>query len=660
MLYTPKILIVDDEPRMCDSLKFILSHQGYETHTSNSGTKAIEHLSKDHFDLVLLDMVMPDLSGNSVMDYVHGRTPDTPVIVITGYGSLDSAVEAMRGGAFDYVRKPLDFDELLTSVGNAINHSILMREKEDASKKLRISERKYRYLINSYPDLVYTLDNDGKFTFINKASWSHLGYKADHLLGEHYSVVVYEGDLEKAKYYFNERRTGKRASNAVELRLKSKHDGNEIEILNSGSLVVELKAKGLYDRPVDLKEKKFLGTLGVARDIRYRKRLEAQLRYAQKMEAVSTFAGGMAHEFNNLLQVVLGYSELMLLGKSEGDPGYEELHEIIEAARRGGELTQRLLMFSHKAETKMTLIHLNHELKRLKDVLHSALPSSIDVQLFLPAQLYPVRADTSHLEQLLMILALNARDAMPEGGKIVIKTANVTVEESYRKTHLEVRPGNYVQLTFSDTGRGMDMETQRHIFEPFFTTKEIRHGTGGLGLAVAYGIATIHGGYITCNSEPGAGTSFRIYFPALEPGERLSNKDLVQGPRRSVKTILVVDDEAFMLELGKRMLNKSGYRVLTCPGGETALELYQKEGARIDLVILDLVMPGMGGRRCLEQILQINPEAKVLIANGSSSNTVVQDLFEAGARGLISKPYRMSEMLSMIRETLGESERGGP
>lgn len=660
MLYKPKILIVDDEPRMCDSLKFILSHQGYETHTSNSGTKAIEHLSKDHFDLVLLDMVMPDLSGNSVMNYVHGRTPDTPVIVITGYGSLDSAVEAMRGGAFDYVRKPLDFDELLTSVGNAINHSILMREKEDARKKLKISERKYRYLINSYPDLVYTLDNDGKFTFINKASWSHLGYRADRLLGEHYSVVVYEGDLEKAKYYFNERRTGERASNAVELRLKSKHDGNEIELLNSGSLVVELKARGLYDRPVDLKEKKFLGTLGVARDIRYRKRLEAQLRYAQKMEAVSTFAGGMAHEFNNLLQVVLGYSELMLLGKSEGDPGYEELHQIMEAARRGGELTQRLLTFSHKAETKMTPIHLNHELKRLKDFLHSALPSSIEVQLFLAAQLYPVCADTSHLEQLLMILALNARDAMPEGGKIFIETANVTVEERYCNTHLEVRPGNYVRLTFSDTGRGMDMEAQRHIFEPFFTTKQIGHGTGGLGLAVAYGIAKIHGGYITCSSEPGAGTSFRIYLPALEPGKRLYNKGLGQGPRRSVKTILVVDDEAFMLELGKRMLNKSGYRVLTCPGGETALELYQKERARIDLVILDLVMPGMGGRRCLEQILQINPEAKVLIANDSSSNAAVQDLVEAGARGLISKPYRMSEMLPVIREALGELKRGGP
>jgi two-component system cell cycle sensor histidine kinase/response regulator CckA len=652
MSYMPKILVVDDERRLCDSLKVLLDYQGYETYTSSSGSKAVEYLSRERFDLVLLDMVMPDISGCQVMEHIRCLNPETLVIIITGYGSVDSAVEAMRGGAFDYIRKPLDFDELLPRVKSAIQERQRLRKHEVTRKKLELSANRYRYLINSSPDLVYVTNREGNFAFINRAAWATLGYRIQNLIGKHYSAVVFAEDLRSAKYAFNERRTGKRASNGIELRLKFKENGYQSVTSRSEGLIVELKARGIYDRPVDIKGKKFLGTLGVARDISDRRRIEARLRYTQKMEAISTLAGGIAHEFNNLLQVVLGYSELLLMQKEKGDPGYRELQEIRGAARKGGELTRHLLTFSRRTENVMQPTDLNCEVEQIKDVLHRTFPGFIQIATHLQAPLSLVRADTVQIRQLLMNLAVNGRDAMPEGGQLLIKTANVNLDDGFCTSHMGAKPGSYVRLTVTDTGHGMDKETVKHIFEPFFTTKVTGHGTG-LGLAAVYGIVKIHGGYIACNSKPGVGTSFDIYLPVLESASN-SERPATQTPRSEAKTILVIDDESFMLELGKRLLNKSGYRVLTCSGADQALELYRSKKEGIDLVIVDLVMPGMGGVGCLEKLMEMNPQAKVLIANGSSSGAQPHALMEAGASGLISKPFKMNEMINAVRATLGE------
>jgi CheY-like chemotaxis protein len=252
-----------------------------------------------------------------------------------------------------------------------------------------------------------------------------------------------------------------------------------------------------------------------------------------------------------------------------------------------------------------------------------------------------------------MNLGVNARDAMPEGGKLIIETANVTLDEGYCKTHLGAMPGEYVLLSLSDNGHGMDKESLEHIFEPFYTTKETGRGTG-LGLSMVFGIVKSHGGYITCNSEPEKGSTFKIYFPTIDAGRmeedaRGEEEGALAGGR---ETILLVEDEGFLLDLGKNMLERFGYRVLTADRGESAVEIYREKKDGISLVILDLIMPGMGGKKCLEELLGINPRAKVVIASGYSVNGPTEKDLAARARGFISKPYELSKMLKVVRQVL--------
>ncbi len=264
----------------------------------------------------------------------------------------------------------------------------------------------------------------------------------------------------------------------------------------------------------------------------------------------------------------------------------------------------------------------------------------------------PVNADPSQLDQVLMNLAVNARDAMPEGGRLTIETVNVFLDEEFTRTHLGAKPGEYVLLNISDTGYGMDKETLQHIFEPFFTTKEAGKGTG-LGLAMVYGIVKQHGGYITCYSEPGKGTTFRIYLPVVEM--EIDQDVAITGtmPAFGTETILLVDDEEFIRDLGKQILKRSGYTVLTATDGKEALELYKREKEKISLVILDLIMPEMGGKQCLEELLRIDPKARVsFIASGFGASGQTKEAIETGAKGFVSKPYKMKGVLQAVREAL--------
>jgi CheY-like chemotaxis protein len=372
------------------------------------------------------------------------------------------------------------------------------------------------------------------------------------------------------------------------------------------------------------------------------------------MEAVGTLAGGIAHDFNNLLQAVQGYAELLLLSRGKKEPGYQELHEISRAAKRGGELTRQLLTFSRKEESRLRPIDLNREVMDVRELLLRTIAKMIEIKLHLAVELKSINGDPGQIEQVLMNLAVNAKDSMPDGGKLVIETENVLLDEEYCKKHVEVRSGEYVLLTVSDTGHGMDQQTLEHIFEPFFTTKEVGEGTG-LGLATVYGIVKGHGGFILCNSKPGEGTTFKVYFPAIEPhGASVVMKDVTIPPRGDGEVILVVDDEDFIRDLGEKILTGYGYQVLTASDGENALEIYGKERGRIDLVLLDLIMPGMGGGRCLESLLEIDPQAKVLIASGYSPGGPTRKALDAGAHGFVRKPYEVRDLLRVVQETLDQ------
>ena len=339
--------------------------------------------------------------------------------------------------------------------------------------------------------------------------------------------------------------------------------------------------------------------------------------------------------------------------KRENDPEYADLQKIFSAAKSGAELVKSLLTFSRKVETKPIPLNLNRQVIQVEKLLRRTIPKMIEIELDLSDDLAEVSADPTQVEQILMNLAVNARDAMPDRGGLTIITKNATLDQEYCKVHVGAKPGEYVMLSVSDTGHGMEKAAIEHIFEPFYTTKEMGRGTG-LGLAMVYGIVKQHDGHITCYSELGHGTIFNVYFPAIE---RQLEPDLEESsvmPAFGTETILLVDDEEFVRDLGSRILSKAGYNVLTATNGREALDIFEKERTRIALVILDLIMPEIGGKECLEELRRIDPQLKVLIASGLSDAASVRESIRIGAKGFMYKPFKSRELLRQVRKVLDE------
>ena len=386
-------------------------------------------------------------------------------------------------------------------------------------------------------------------------------------------------------------------------------------------------------------------------DISKTKLFEAQLLQACKMEAVGTLAGGISHDFNNLLQAIMGYTQILLLNKSKEDPEFFQLEQIEKSAQRGGELTRQLLTFSRNVESKPTPLNLNNEIKRTYTILKRTIPRMIEIELILEDDLKNINADPIQMEQILMNLAVNSRDAMSDGGRLVFETKNVTLDEEYFKTNPAAMPGEYVMLSIADTGCGMDKETMEHIYEPFFTTKEVGKGTG-LGLAMVYGIVESHGGYITSYSKPDEGTTFRIYYPVLQSDIEVQASEEAEELQGGSETILLVDDEEAVLDIAKSMMERFGYTTITAENGEDAIEIFKKSNPYPDLVILDVGMPGMGGHKCLIELLKIYPDLKVIIASGYPENGKVEKTIKAGAADFVAKPYSLADMVKKVREIL--------
>lgn len=391
--------------------------------------------------------------------------------------------------------------------------------------------------------------------------------------------------------------------------------------------------------------------VGIGHDVTRQVELENQLMRSQKMEALGTLAGGIAHDFNNLLTITAGYSELLLQTKKKTDPEYDDLQKIATASNRGTDLVQRLMAFSRKSDTKFRPINLSNVIRDVSKLLLSTIPKMIGIKMDLSDHLMTIDGDSGQIEQILMNLALNACAAMPSGGDLLFQTKNVFIDEIYAQNHLDLRPGNYVSVIISDTGIGMDKKTLERIFEPFFTTKALGEGTG-LGLAMVYGIVKSHGGQITCYSEPHRGTVFKIYFPTVETEEESDPKSLQPFPKGGNETILFVDDEAFIRDLGKQILEEVGYSVIIVDDGLQALEIYRQSGSQIALVILDVIMPKMGGKQCLESLLQINPGVKAIMASAYSTTTEKNEFVGLGAKGLVDKPFSFRNLLEIVRSVL--------
>ncbi|MBD3257796.1 PAS domain S-box protein, partial [candidate division GN15 bacterium] len=510
-------------------------------------------------------------------------------------------------------------------------------ERNKAAEALRESEERYRTYVDVAPIAIILLSKDGHILDANSAATRMFGYTIEEL----HAHTVFELDVSES--------SAPAAEAFAMLQEKGElRSERRIQCKDNDYRVVDLNAVLLGNGQV----------LGCAIDITERRVLEDQLRKAQKMEAVGQLAGGVAHDFNNILQAISGYTDLLLSDAPEGSSNREMLSEIANASQRAGRLVSQLLAFSRRQVMRPETLDLNEVIAALTGMLSRIIPESIKVDFVPGHALGWVQADRGMIEQLVTNLCVNARDAMPEGGKLTIETEMVYVDGDYKKAHAWARVGRYVLLSVTDTGKGMDKATLDHIFEPFFTTKAVGKGTG-LGLATVYGIVKQHDGIINAYSEPGQGTTFKVYLPlsersAIDVGTKVEGR-AVGG----TETILLAEDDEAVRGLAERVLTRAGYTVLTAEDGKRALEVFQAHKDTVDALLVDVVMPGLSGRGVLEEIRKTKPDIPVVFASGYSENVVHTNfVVKAGIR-LVQKPFSHDALLRAIRGAIDEKKGAG-
>jgi len=521
-------------------------------------------------------------------------------------------------------------------------------ERNLAEQALKESEAKYRDLVENASSIILRMNADGRITFFNEFAQSYFGYTEREILGRHVIGTIVPPDEESA-----------RVMNAILLKMSVRpgeyqaHEGENI-CKNGERVWVAWTHKPLCDESGRLRE-----ILCVGNDITQLRRTEAQLWQAQKMEAVGQLAGGVAHDFNNLLQGILGYGELLLSELQPDDPRFEEVKEIEKAAERASRLTRQLLAFSRRQVLAPKPLNINDVIEDLARMIRRVIGEHINLHVAPAHPLDMVHADCGQIEQVLMNLCVNARDAMAEGGTLTIETRNVLIDEA-RAAAVDgggAKPGRYVLISVADSGCGMDEATVERIFEPFFTTKAVGQGTG-LGLATVYGIVKQHDGFITVDSRPGAGTTFEVCLPAKETQVESPAAPEHEPLRGGHETILLAEDEEQVRIVAVRYLQDAGYNVISAANGEDALRKFAQHRDAIDLLLLDVVMPRMGGPALLEEVRQQRPDIPCLFASGYSESALHVNFVLRTGLTLIQKPYRRDELLRLVRRMLDRSASG--
>ncbi|MCA1989765.1 MAG: PAS domain S-box protein, partial [Desulfarculus sp.] len=647
-----------------------------ETRTSQARMRAIFDNSLDA--IILCDDSANLVEGNPAASRLSGYDPDE----MAGRSLFDLAPENDRNEVLGLWRRFLAkgnlageqalrrkdgslIDVEYRAVANIVPglhlgvlHDISDRRR--AMEALQASQERLAQVIEFLPDATFVIDTQGRVLHWNRQIEILTGVPAAEMVGQ--------GDYAYALPFY-----GRRRPLLIDLVLRPdpevaalyRHFHQEGDRLFSETLLENFRGLGdafFWNTATPLRDGRgrVIGAIESIRDVtaqrlmeRDRARMEGQLRQAQKMEALGTLAGGVAHDFNNILAAILGYAELAQDNASRGRDNRAELDQVIAAAGRAAELVRHILTFSRQMEPELKTLDLNREVLRALVVLGRTLPKMIEIQTELGQDLPPVLANAGQIEQVLLNLAINAADAMPQGGRLTIRTERVVLDQDYCSQHLAARPGPHLRLTVGDTGHGMSAEVLEHIFDPFFTTKGPGKGTG-LGLATVYGIVKGHHGSINCYSQPGQGTVFVIHLPLAR------DNGLAPSPDRSARveppggseSILLVDDEPALRLVGPRMLAGAGYRVRVAASGEQALQILDSGVDRPDLIILDLGMPGMGGLACLGEILAREPEQFVLIASGYAGSDQVRQSLENGAAGFVAKPFHRAELLGMVRRLL--------
>ncbi|MCB9079381.1 MAG: response regulator [Anaerolineaceae bacterium] len=638
------ILYVDDYPFDRELVRDALEKEQGGFRVTEAATLADfeARLDEGDYDLVLSDFNILGFEGLQVLDAVLAKNPNVPVIIVTGTGSEEVAVEAMKRGAADYVIKTAKHIQRLPHTIQAVMEKKQGdNERKRAQEALRESESKYRTLVEHIPQKIFTKDRASVYVSCNENFARDLGLKPGQCAGS-------------TDYDF------------FPSALADKYRADDKRIMETGQ-TEELEEKYLLagqetwvqtiKTPIRQADGRVIGILGIFWDITKRlqaeaerEKLQLQLNQAQKMESIGRLAGGIAHDFNNLLVSILGYAELGMLVITADNELYAHFKRIKEGGERAADLTRQILAFSRQQVLEIKSLDLNQVINEFVPMLRRLISENIALQTRLADNLPPLKADKGQLEQVLMNLVVNARDAMPDGGTLIIDTTYVAPDEASVTKHLT---GPHVLLTVSDTGSGIDIELQPHIFEPFFTTKARGRGTG-LGLATVFGIIKQHQGNIEVHSEPGQGTTIEIYLPVTDAPISTEKGVAPNTPTApGTETVLVVEDEAGVRQLVGDALRLHGYQVLIAQDPLEGLNLAATYGGPIDLLLTDVIMPHMNGRALYRQLALVRPGMKVLYMSGYTNDVIAfQGVLDPGV-AFLQKPFALSNLLQKIREVLG-------
>lgn len=640
-----RTMVVEDEVLIAEEIRERLTRHGMQVvAVVDTGDRAIDMAQQHHPELVLMDIRLKGpLDGIEAAQTIRGELAG-PVVFLTAHSDQDTLRRAMGADPFGYVLKPLSERELLIAIDMALH-------RHQLEKRLKESERRFAATLASIGDGVIATDPEARVTFMNPVAEALTGRRDAETRGMDFDQVFPLVDEQSGGALESPVRRALRSRSVVTLDLPAILVGTE-----GAKILIDDSASPITDTGGAV-----LGAVVAFRDIRPRRLAEdaltqaqEQLRHAQRMDAIGRLAGGVAHDFNNLLMVIGGSTDMLLGGKDLAPTSRSLLQDIRKAAEQAAGLTGRLLAFGRKQSLHPVRVDIGALIGELARMLTRVLGEDIVLTTTCPPALWSVRADPGQLEQVLLNLAINSRDAMPRGGRLAIEAENLDVDDAQVRERPELREGPYVRITVTDTGAGMDRETCRHAFEPFFTTKDPGKGTG-LGLATAYGIVKQSGGFIYIRSEVGSGTTVDLYLPALSPPSAAA-APLVTGFQEEVKggdeTILLVEDDDSVRSLIVASLQRHGYTIHAAGNGEEALALFSEHADAVQLVLTDVVMPGMNGREVWEALEGRKDGLRVMFISGHTDDQVLHHGAQRGELPFMQKPFTMSELAERVREVL--------